>query len=259
MKPYTFIPLLPLLATSLSASVLVKYDFDKDHLGNTITGSTTGGTNGPVISTVYPSISFGASTAEPRVKKEYDNATDSPANYYWKGWDGNMMRVKNHGPASGPGVYAGSANLADAVTNASYFAFTYNPTVATSFTRISFQAAARVGTLNPLFELPVGITVRSSLTGTANLAATSMINAYAELAQYQSINIDLTGFDEFQDHNGSPVTFYFYMDSQGTTARREVFIDNLTLEGIQAIPESTSLLLAACGATGLIARRRRAR
>lgn len=259
MNTLSILALITATAVSpLSAAVLVKYDFDTDHLGNAITGSLTGGNDGPKVNTVYPSISFGQGTSEQRVKDEWDNAVDNPTPYYWQGWDGNMMRLKNHAPASGPGVYAGSADVAGAVTNASYFAVTFNPLTTTSFTHITFEAAARVGSLSPLFELPVGVTVRSSVTGDANLAETSIIRAYAEYGNHQNINIDLTGFSSLQEYGGAPVTFYFYLDSQGTTGRRDVFIDNLTLHGTQAIPEPSSLLLLGCGLAGLILPRRRA-
>jgi len=69
MNTLSILTLITATAVSpLSAAVLVKYDFDTDHLGNAITGSLTGGNDGLKVNTVYPSISFGQGTSEQRVR-----------------------------------------------------------------------------------------------------------------------------------------------------------------------------------------------
>lgn len=235
--------ILPLVAIAgtTHAAILRSYDFEGFTPG-------TNGSTGTHVTTAYNTFSFGSGIESPRVQYQNDNPSDSPGPNYWLGWDGNMMRSRN-GPQG-----ADNSTLAAAVGNNAYFAFTYAPSSTVSLSSISLEAAVR-SDLSAV-AMPAGITLRSSLTGATNLAATSFVDARVEFAEHDDLNFDISGFSQFQDL-ASPVTFYFYITSESavpTTVRREFFVDNLVLQGV---PEPTSAGLLALGGMTLVIRRRR--
>jgi len=141
---------------------------------------------------------------------------------------------------------SGSTTAANAVTNASYFSFTVDPTsvgATFSLTNLTFDAA-RGGSGSPR-----GWVVRSSADSFATNLGTSDIGTVR--STFTNYSVSLTG-SSFQDLTG-PITFRIYSYSPSTLSSVEY--DNITLNGV-AIPEPSSLALLAAGGL-LIAKRRR--
>jgi hypothetical protein len=97
---------------------------------------------------------------------------------------------------------------------------------------------------------PQAITIRSSLTGTADLFSTSYISGRAVDPDF--VNVDLGAYPQLQEITGE-VTFTFCLYAAANTSN--MAIDNITFSGI---PEPTGLMLGGLGAACLLIRRRRA-
>jgi hypothetical protein len=238
MNIRTLVPVLAALLTAASvhAATLVEYDFE----GFTPGASTSTGT---LVATAYDEFAFGSGLEAGRIQYQYDNPTDSPAANFWLGWDGNMFRTRQNAGLA-------SQNVGQAVTNNGYFSFTYTPGGTVSLDSLDLESAVRMGAVSE--PLTARLTLRSSLTGTTDLGSFS-VDARVELSEHDDISFDLSGYSEFQNIT-SPVTFTVYVDNIGVTQRREVFVDNISIQGV---PEPGSVALFAIGCSALLWRSRR--
>lgn len=225
------------LSQSMHAAILVKYDFN----------SAVAGTSPSVenVTTQIPTITRG-----PFMEQMSVQTNGTLPGTLWQTWDGNFMRARVKRDLANQ-VFMTTVDVAAA--NGAFIAFSYTPTESVDFGSFQFEAATRQG--SPGVPLPVGLTLRSSLTGNLNLGATNVISAIAENASFQSINIDLSGYSALQNVT-TPVTFYLYGDTQGTNTQRDFLIDNIT---INSIPEPTALGLLGIGGMSLTLLRRRNR
>lgn len=218
-------------AALVHADTLSEYDFEGFTAG---TNSSTGA----VVTTAYSNFTFGAGLEAGRVQYQSANLTGNPADYYWQGWDGNMMRTRQQ-----PG--AGASTVDGAVTLNSYFSITYTPGGTVSLDSFDFEAAVRSDL--SLVPMTANFTLRSSLTGNTNLGG-GVASGRVELGEHTGFSVDLSGFAELQNFS-SPITFTLYVDNAGAgTTRREVFVDNITLHGV---PEPGSMALLGIGGAAL--------
>lgn len=136
--------------------------------------------------------------------------------------------------------------LDKAISNGAYFSILYIPADETSFSGIIFDAAGS-GTSR--------ITLRSSVTGTINLAQ-ALINSSLNTGGQQTVDLDLSSYTELKNVT-SPVTFTFYTDTNGGGNNSPtIYVDDLTINGSVNIPEPSLFgMLAVAGSTLLMRRR----
>jgi hypothetical protein len=221
--------LLPALAASAHAATLSTYDFSQI-------------ADFSQFSTSYPDISRGNYLNSPQVLDPSPYLAGGVTNQ----WDGNIFSASVRRGGSPVSGFITIDTLDKAISYGAYFSIAYTPAGDTSFSSITFDAAGS-GTSR--------ITLRSSVTGTVNLAA-ALINTNINTGGQQTITFDLSSFAELQDV-ADPVTFTFYTDTNGGSATSPtIYIDDLTFNGTQSIPEPSSLGLLAAAASAFILRRR---
>jgi len=246
MKPLLALLAICALISSTQAATLAEYDFNGF-------SPTTEAMN------VYPTLTRGNYVNQSTIRQPVD-----PDNFsllvrtdlgYTNPWDGNVMEGRVRGLGS---TFITTDDIA--ITRNAWFAITYTPEALTSFTSISLSAAVGVfdvgGEVEEVYE--TGMVLRSSLTGwTAGDALGSvLIEAGMDSGGRQQITFDLSGVSALQNVTG-PVTFRFYMNTNGTSAAQSFFIDDLTVNGTQAVPEPATMLLLTIGGVAVLVMRRR--
>ncbi|RYD45802.1 MAG: hypothetical protein EOP85_08680, partial [Verrucomicrobiaceae bacterium] len=191
----------PLIASSLviqsaTAALLVQYNFENTSLNPTTIADPTLLTAGPLTGDFPATIGATSNTTALR-RLYYDNRSgfdNDPGLAVQTRW-GNVTPTMR--------VQSGRTDLASAIANNSFFTITLNPQQAVSLASLAFDVS---GSGNP--DYPLGMTVRSSLTGTTNLFSTSFIAGLQGAPDF--VNVDLSVYPEFQDFTQN-VTFTFYL------------------------------------------------
>lgn len=137
---------------------------------------------------------------------------------------------------------------------------TLTPESLTSISSITLHAAAGVFDLGGDFEdvFEVGMVLRSSLTGwtTEDALGSALIEAGMDSGERQQITFDLSGVSALQNIT-APVTFRFYMNTNGENIAPNFYVDDITVNGTQAVPEPASMLLLIIGSLAVLLLRRR--
>lgn len=140
---------------------------------------------------------------------------------------------------------AGMTTLENSVANNMYFSITVTPQAAVDLTSLAFN----FDTSNTSF--PSGLTIRSSATGTTNLAEITV--ATQSRANPGSYDLNLTGFSELQDVT-DPVTFMFYIHNLAGASTVTIEFDDIKISGV---PEPTTPLLFGGACALMMLKRRR--
>ncbi len=234
-----FIPALAvssLLIHSAAAALLVKYDFEGGNLNPTVADPAVV-TAGPLTGDFPATIgSISNTTALRRLyydnRSSFDNDTTLAVQTRW----GNVTPTMR--------VQSGRTDLASAISNNSYFTITIDPQQSVSLASLAFDVS---GSGNPSY--PFGMTVRSSLTGTANLFSTDFITGLQGAPDF--VNVDLSAYPELQSFT-QEVTFTFYLYAAANSS--SLGIDNISFS---SVPEPGSLMLGGAAALMLLMKRRR--
>lgn len=233
---------LPVLTAAAHGAVLVKYDFNDAEAGTALTTAYSNFVRGAYVGT--------AAIQDPTSYLDEEGGVGNV-------WDGNVLRGTIRQNPVGSGIYI--VDDAAAVQRAAYFSFTYTPTAGTSLTSITFDAATDTfdpgGPMEDIRE--VGIVLRSSLTGLGvnNGLGSVLLQSGMEIGGKQQVTFDLSGISAFENVT-DPVTFFFYMNTNGVNTTLPFYIDDLALNG-NVVPEPASFSLLAIGGMGLLVRRRR--
>lgn len=231
-------PLLGLLmpVVAQGASLMLQYSFDGNSLAPTTTTDSAVLTGSSITGDLPPNSFINGTTAIRRVY--YDNWSHTDAD--------TTLGVQTNWGTSTPlfRVQSASNTLESSIANNASLNITLNPQELVSLSSLAFDVAVD---WHPSY--PVGLAVRSSVTGTANLFVDHALAGMQGAPQF--VDIDLTSYNEFSDLS-APVTFSFYLYASENV--QNIGLDNISF---YAVPEPSAAALLGLGAAGFLVRRRR--